>query len=146
MFFDTYIEILKKIFFFALISTSKGLHNQVVKIVVPYWNAHPSYLVIEGRPTEYTQSGNGRFLAYISLHYDVKLALAGEGGGCTPIPFHSSIPSHPKLQCTLQLRGQINSLYFISILYKMYSVGRSQIGSQLPLESCIREIFRLFPL
>ncbi len=54
-----------------------------------------------------------------TLHYIMmeKLALAGEGGGCTPIPFHSSIPSHTKLQCTLQLRGQINSLYFISTLY-----------------------------
>ncbi len=37
---------------------------------------------------EYTQSGNGRFLAYF--------------------------PSRIKLQCTLQLRGQINSSYFIS--------------------------------
>ncbi len=36
--------------------------------------AHPSYLVLEGRPTKYTQSGNGRFLAYIILHYDGKIS------------------------------------------------------------------------
>jgi hypothetical protein len=42
-----------------------------------------------------------------------KAALAGEGGGCTPTPL-SLLPSRTKLQCTLQLRGQILSLYFFS--------------------------------
>jgi hypothetical protein len=50
-------------------------------------------------------------------------ALAGEGGGgCTPNPLHS-LPSRPKLPCTLQLRGQIH-VYTprISSLPYMYSV------------------------
>ncbi len=37
--------------------------------------------------TEYTQSGNDRFLASIMENS----ALAGEGGGCTPTPFHSTV-------------------------------------------------------
>jgi hypothetical protein len=48
-----------------------------------------------------------------------KLDQAGEGGGCTPTPFPYTrcLPSLTKLQCTLLLRGQIHSLYFISTLY-----------------------------
>ena len=44
-----------------------------------------------------------------------KLAQAGEGGGCTPTPFHSYLPSRTttKFHYTLQLRGQIHSPYFI---------------------------------
>jgi hypothetical protein len=42
-----------------------------------------------------------------------KAALAGEGGGARPPPFILS-SSRTKLQCTLQLRGQILPLYFIS--------------------------------
>ncbi len=38
--------------------------------------------------TEYTQSGNARFLAYIPSWMD-KSAMAGEGGGYTPTPVHS---------------------------------------------------------
>jgi hypothetical protein len=39
----------------------------------------------------------------------VKLALDGEGGGCTPTPSHynyQQLPSPVKLQCTLQLSRQ----------------------------------------
>ncbi len=65
--------------------------------------------------TEYTQSGNGRLLAYTIIHSIMmeKLAQAGEGRGCTPTPFHS-IYHRTKLQCTLQLRGHIHSQNFIS--------------------------------
>jgi hypothetical protein len=45
-----------------------------------------------------------------------KSTLAGEGGGCTPTPLYSLLPSCTKLKCTL-LRGQIHFLYFISTLY-----------------------------
>ncbi len=38
----------------------------------------------------------------------VKSVLAGEGGGCTPTPYHLHLPSPVKLQCTLQLSGQIH--------------------------------------
>ncbi len=42
-----------------------------------------------------------------------KSVLAGEGGGCTPTPFHSIyVPSHTMVQSTLQLRGQKHSSYF----------------------------------
>ncbi len=40
-------------------------------------------------------------------------ALAGRGGGARPPPF-KLLPSRTKLQCTLQLRGQIQSLCFNS--------------------------------
>jgi hypothetical protein len=41
-----------------------------------------------------------------------KSALVGEGMGCTP-----TLGSPITLQCTLLLRGQIYSLYFISTVY-----------------------------
>jgi hypothetical protein len=40
--------------------------------------------------TEYTQSGNGRFLASILSWWKIS-ALAGKGGGWTPTPFHSTV-------------------------------------------------------
>jgi hypothetical protein len=46
-----------------------------------------------------------------------RTALAGEGGGCTPTPLNSI----EQLQCTLQLKGQIHSPYFISTtIYALY--------------------------
>ncbi len=44
----------------------------------------------------------------------------GGGGGCMPTPVYLYLPSRTKLQCMLQLRGQIQSPYFISI--PMYSL------------------------
>ncbi len=49
-----------------------------------------------------------------------KLAQAGEGGGLLAHPLSLYLPSRTKLQCTLQLRGQIHSPYFIYI--PVYSV------------------------
>ncbi len=40
-----------------------------------------------GKTTEYTQSGNGRFLANVLSLMMEKLAQAGGGGGCTSTPF-----------------------------------------------------------
>ncbi len=57
--------------------------------------------------TEYTESQ--RLLSGVHSIMRVKLAQAGEGGGCTPTPFHLHLPSPVKLQCTmLQLSGQIH--------------------------------------
>ncbi len=39
-----------------------------------------------GLNTEYTQSGNSRFL-WRTFQHDEKLAQAGEGGGARPPPF-----------------------------------------------------------
>ncbi len=61
----------------------------------------------------YTQSRNGRFLAYIPSLME-KFAQAGEGGRCTLTPLSLQLPSRKELQCTLQLSGQIHSPYFIS--------------------------------
>jgi hypothetical protein len=70
---------------------------------------------------EYTQSGNGRFLAYMM----VKSAQPGEG-------FHSYLPSRAKLQ----LRGQIHSPYFSSTLYVLY--GHHKMISAV-LDICARQ-------
>jgi hypothetical protein len=43
-----------------------------------------------------------------------KSALVGKAGGCPPTPFHSNFPSRTKLQWTLQLRGQLHFICFIS--------------------------------
>ncbi len=45
------------------------------------------YQCLIGTSTEYTQSGNGRFLAYITSWMMEKSAQPVEGGGCTPPPF-----------------------------------------------------------
>jgi hypothetical protein len=58
-------------------------------------------------------------------------ALADEGGGCTPTPFHSIyVPSHTMVQCTLQLRGQKHSSYFTisSLPSTVYLVCVSESG------------------
>ncbi len=50
-----------------------------------------------------------------------KSALAGEGGGFTPTPFHSIYHHGQSCWCTLQLKWQIHSFYFYSIpLYVLY--------------------------
>ncbi len=49
-----------------------------------------------------------------------KLALSGDGRGLHVHPISLCLPSRTKLQCMLQLRGQIYSPYFFSIL--MYSL------------------------
>ncbi len=48
---------------------------------------HISIINLYVRPTEYTQSGNGHFLAYISIMME-NSAQPGVGGGCTPTSFH----------------------------------------------------------
>jgi hypothetical protein len=63
-----------------------------------------------------------------SMHWLVRV------GGARPLPFTLQyLSSRTKLQCTLQLRGQIHSPYFISTPY-MYSV----VCSMLPVENCIK--------
>jgi hypothetical protein len=41
-----------------------------------------------GQTTEYTQNGNGNFLAYVNSIMMEKSAQTGEGGGSTSTPFH----------------------------------------------------------
>ncbi len=64
--------------------------------------------------TGYTQSGNGWFLSYIPSWWKNQPWLHGEGGGVHAHTFSFYLPSRTKLQCTLQLRGQIQSTYFTS--------------------------------
>jgi hypothetical protein len=57
------------------------------------------------------------FLAYIPSWWKNQPWLVRVGGGCTPTPFYSTCIFHhvyAKLQCTLQLRGHTQSMYFIS--------------------------------
>jgi hypothetical protein len=56
-------------------------------------------------PTEYTELQP--LLSGVHSVMRVKLALAGEGGGCTHTPsYYIYVPSPVKLQGTLQLSGQ----------------------------------------
>jgi hypothetical protein len=75
----------------------------------------------EERTTEYTQSGNGHFLAYISSMVE-KLAQAGDGGGgwVHAHPLSLYLRSRTKLLCTLQLRRKIHFSYFYSTPYMYY--------------------------
>ena len=74
--------------------------------------------------TEYTELQP--LLSGIHSVMRVKFALAGKGGGCTPTPHPLllHLPSPVKLQCTLQLSGQIHWPFFISCK-DMYSVGET---------------------
>ncbi len=52
----------------------------------------------------------------ISVVYSImmeKSALAGEGGGARPPPFALITLAYTKLKCTLQLRGQIYSVFHL---------------------------------
>jgi hypothetical protein len=49
-----------------------------------------------------------------TFRHDGKLAQSGAGGGVQAHPLSFHLPSHTKLQCSLQLSGQIYSPYFIS--------------------------------
>ncbi len=59
-----------------------------------------------------------------------KLAQAGEGGGVHARTLSLYLPSRTKLQCMLQLRGQIHSPYLIST--PVYSVDQFLPGIVLP--------------
>ncbi len=80
--------------------------------------------------TQYTQSVNGRFLSYIPSWWKNYPRLVR--GGCTlhmhAHPLSLYLPSRTKLQCTLQLRGQIHSPYFILCLCgKIYKEGETDL-------------------
>ncbi len=71
--------------------------------------------------TEYTQSGNGRFLAYIiqSWWKMDKSALAGEVGvHCTPTPFHFIY--HHVQRCSV--RTSWEGSYSTLLLFNLYSI------------------------
>jgi hypothetical protein len=68
--------------------------------------------------TEYTQSGNGLFLASIPSWWKTSPGWVRWGVHAHPLSLH--LQSRTKLQCTLQLRGQVHSTYFIPT--PMYSV------------------------
>ncbi len=74
---------------------------------------HPPWFPLQ--TTEYTEQQQS--LSGVHSIMRVKLAQAGEGGGGRPPP----LPSPVKLQCTLQLSGQIHLPCFISSK-NMYSV------------------------
>ncbi len=71
----------------------------------------------------------------------VKLAQAGEGGGCTPTPLSLHLPSPVKLQCTLQLSGQTQLPCFISskkyVVYFLKSWTETHTKRQAPQHGCL---------
>jgi len=65
------------------------------------------------RTTEYIEwQINGHFLAYIPSWWKISPGWWGWLVHAHPLSLY--LPSRTKLQCTLQLRGQIHSLYFYS--------------------------------
>ena len=66
--------------------------------------------------TEYTQSGNDHFLAYIpSFHHPIMMEKLDQGIHAQP--FHSIYHHLAKLWCSLQLRGQIQIHSHLFLLY-----------------------------
>ncbi len=66
-------------------------------------------------------------------------ALAGDGGGCTPTPFHSSY--HNVQSCLRSQRGQIHPLYFISTLYVLCGIKECNVDNKIMcMMSCRRAI------
>ncbi len=94
--------------------------------------------------SEYTQSGDCRFLAYIPSWWKNQPWLV-RVGGARPPPFNL-LPSRTKLQCTLLLCGLIHSPCFISTntvyvphsLFVSYGFAGFRIGklSRLQEQSC----------
>jgi hypothetical protein len=79
-----------------------------------------SYGILKGKNTEYTQSGNGNFLAYIPSLWKNHPSLV-RVGGARPKPLSLYLPSRTKLWCTLQLRKQIQIQYTPQfLLCKLY--------------------------
>ena len=62
--------------------------------------------LIAGMTTEYTELQ--RLLSGVHSVMRIKFALAGEGGGVHAHSLLLHLPSPVKLQCTLQLSGQIH--------------------------------------
>ncbi len=57
-----------------------------------------------------------------TFNHDGKITQVSEAGGTRPTPF-TILPSGTKLQCTLQLRGQISDMLPLFHLYTyMYSM------------------------
>ncbi len=71
--------------------------------------------------TEYKQSGNGRFLAFISSWWKNYPRLVRVGVGCTSTPLSLYLPSRTMLQCTLKLRWA-DTLTLFHLYKYMYSV------------------------
>ncbi len=62
--------------------------------------------------TEYTQSGNCNFPAYIPSWWKIYPSPVRVGGARPPLSLN--LPLSTKLRCMLHLRGQIHSFYFYS--------------------------------
>jgi hypothetical protein len=57
------------------------------------------------------------------MYSEEKSALAGEGGGVHAHTLSLCLPSQTKLQCTLQLRGQIHSpICYVYVWLEMFSL------------------------
>jgi hypothetical protein len=100
---------------------SQPAHGQIKTEKILRWDQRCQYesASVTVWNTEYTQSGDCRFLAYIPPMME-KSALAVKGGGCTPTSFQLITIS------TKFLRGQIHSLYLISTLYVLCGLEVSQ--------------------
>jgi hypothetical protein len=90
---------------------------QTVYSALPAWGCFQTRLLKMGvaRPQSTHRVAIADF--WRISHHDGKISPGWRGWGCTPSrpPPLSLLPSRTKLQCTLLLRGQIHSLYFISI-------------------------------
>ncbi len=94
----------------------KGLSLKKESCPVPLsfrlWSFH--YALHINPQSIYTQSGNGWFLAYVPSWWKNQPWLVGWGVHAHPLSTY--LPLRTKLQCTLQLSGQIHSPYFISTI------------------------------
>ncbi len=73
--------------------------------------------------TEYTQSGNGRFLVYIPSWWKKILGLLGWGMHAHPLSLQ--VPSRTKLQCALQLSSHLYPKVLCGLRYSLLCVADS---------------------
>ncbi len=97
-----------------------GVHALPLSLYLPSRAKLWCTLQLRGHITE-----QQKLLSGVHSIMRVKLAQAGEGGGVHAHPLSLHLPSSVKLQCTLQLSGQIHQPCFISSK-NMYSVGQIQ--------------------
>ncbi len=95
--------------------------------ILPFSLALPNETTLSFWPQSTHRVATAAF--WRTFHHDGKISLGWRvlGGGVHAHPFAPYLPSRRKLQCTLQLRWQIHSLYFISTLYVLCGTGTCNV-------------------
>ncbi len=114
---------------FDYVSTSVFVGSEVCKYIMIV-NCVYSFSQAVGPQSTHRVAVTGFWRTF---HHDGKISPGWWGCGVNAHPISLYSPSRTKLQCMLQLRGQVHSPYFISTLY---SVGKTDDCTFHELPTC----------